>query len=987
MTLTDEQARAAFAPGSVAVVAGAGTGKTHMLTHRYLHHLAGGLSPLEIVAVTFTERAAAELRARVRRAVERSTTKGEADSGTDGDTLAELEAAPIGTLHALAARVCREHPDAAGVPADFGMLDELERAVWLGEAFTEAVGTLEVSGEVLEALPYDRLRKILRALVQEPSLAEAAFAHGPDGWPERVAAARRAATDRLVQNPAWGEAVRTVRAFSGAPGDLIETARGHTLAGFGALEAGDALGAFEHFRAVKRTGGSKKNWPGDTLATVKDALETVQTLTKAAEKEGLMALELGPADAQLGALLPVLKTAFEHVQAHLSAAKRAARVLDFADLELHALRALEHEDVRAHYRKRWRAFLIDEFQDTSPVQARLLAHLTETATVTLVGDEQQAIYGFRGADAAVFGEARAALEAGGGTLLALSESFRTHAPLVGATNGLFAPVLREHRPLRAWRQDAPCPGPHVTLHTVRAEKGVGKAVRRVQEARLLAQTLLGLVAAGTPVHDPETNALRPLRWGDVAVLTRTWGPLETFSEVFSALGIPVVHTGGGNLLETREAKDGLALVRFLADPHDDLALVALLRSPFFAVDDRALTLFARSLTDRTSWWDALPTAADEKLEAARATLEALLAQRRRDAPSRLLARADLLTGFSAVLANLPGAARRGADWSGFVDLVRRLEGGLADVFTVARRLRRLLQANTDLPRPTLAAADAVALMTVHRAKGLEWPLVVMADLGYTPQPRSAEVLFDRHLGVAFCPEGSDGPAEPAVYTLLKTRAEADEEEEARRTLYVALTRARDRLILSAAEAKGGGLGLLEPGFAALGLACEAVPHDPALSLYPTPQPPKPSPEPPAGTADDSLWSQPPTALGRYARFVEARAAAPAPPVSPLGTWDEVLAWTAELGEEWLPHLGALRDAGVAPPDPDSVGRELTVAGAATPYPAVAVWACAGFELALADAAVPDAAYDQRLVRLEPDAPLDTTVSLVQLALARHVLEG
>lgn len=991
MNLTDEQAQAAFAPGSVAVVAGAGTGKTHMLTHRYRHHLAGGLSPLEIVAVTFTERAAAELRARVRRALE--------TSGAEPDTLAELEAAPVGTLHALAARVCCDHPDAAGVPADFGMLDELERSVWLGEAFTAALGTLELSDEVLELLPFERLREVLWALVQEPSLAEAAFAHSPKTWPEQVAAARRAATDALVQNPAWQEAVRTVRACAGAPGDLIEAARQHALAGFKALGAGDAREALIHFRAVKRTGGSKENWPGDTLAQVKSALETVQTLTKAGEKEGLLALELGPADAQLETLLPVLQDAFEHVQAHLSAAKREARVLDFADLELHALRALGHESVLEHYRKRWRAFLIDEFQDTSPVQARLLARLTAGATVTLVGDEQQAIYGFRGADAAVFGEARAALGAGGGSLLALSESFRTHAPLVSATNTLFAPVLAGHRALRAWRQDAPTPAPHVTLHAVRAEKGVGKAVRRVQEARTLAETLLRLVTDEMPVHDPETDAFRPLRWGDVAILTRTWRPLETFSEVFSALGIPVVHTGGGNLLDTREAKDGLALVRVLADPHDDLALVALLRSPFFAVDDRTLTRFARTLGAgtsqevKTSWWDALQVtdllaAADGKLENARTTLSALLDGRRRDAPSRLLARADLLTGYSAVLANLPGAARRGADWAGFIDLVRRLEGGLADVFTIARRLRRLLQADTDLPRPTLAAGDAVALMTVHRAKGLEWPLVVLADLDYKGRSQDAAVLIDRHRGVALCPESvgpenSDGSVEPALYTLLKAKVRADEDEEARRTLYVALTRARDRLILSATEAKGGGLELLAPGLAALGLHCEEVPHDPALSLYPTPQLPKLSPESPFEpsevTDDEALWSKSLTALGYYARFVETRAAPPAPSV-PTDVWAEVLAWTAELGEEWLPHLEALRDAGVAPPDPDSVGRELTVSGTATPYPAVAVWACAGVEIALADAAVPDAAYDQQLLRLEPDAPLDTTVARVRQAL-------
>ena len=592
MSLTAEQAEAAFAESSVAVVAGAGTGKTHMLTHRYLHHLGSGLSPLEIVAVTFTERAAAELRARVRKVVHASTP--------DAEALAELEAAQISTLHALAARICRDHPDEAEVPADFGILDDLDKPVWLGEQFAEALHTLDLG--VLKELSYSRLRTLLWRLVQDPSISEAAFAQTPEGWPGLIQGVRLDAARALRENPGFRDAAQTIRSVQGADGDLIEGARQQALSGIAALERHEWTPALECFSVINLRGGAKKNWPPGELEAVKAALKLLRELVEEAQGYGL-ALELGPADERLADLLPALRKAFEWILAQLQSAKREARVLDFADLELHALNALGHDHVRAHYNVRWQAFLIDEFQDTSPIQAALLGQLTDTATVTLVGDEKQAIYGFRGADADVFEQVRTELSVAGGKLVSLSESFRTHAPLVEGVNTVFGPVMGSaYQGLRAARAEPPGPAPHVTLRAVVADRGVRKLSRRVQEARTLGETLRELVALQTPVHDGGTGT-RPLVWGDVAVLTRTWSPLDTFSEVFSALGIPAVHTGGGNLLETREAKDGLALVRFLADPHDNLALAALLRSPSFAVDDRTLTLFAQSLEGKQSWWE------------------------------------------------------------------------------------------------------------------------------------------------------------------------------------------------------------------------------------------------------------------------------------------------------------------------------------------------------------------------------------------------
>jgi ATP-dependent helicase/nuclease subunit A len=970
VSLTAEQAQAAFADGSVAVVAGAGTGKTHMLTNRYLHHLGQGMSPLEIVAVTFTEKAADELKARVRRAVQRA-------SSVDPEALVELEAAQISTIHALAARVCRDHPDLAEVPPDFGVLDDLERPIWLAEQLGTAMSALPEA--IFDVIPYVRLEGVLAQLLAEPSLAATAFAHGSNSWPSLVESEKSAAVQRLIGNPVWQEAVATVRAYSGSKDDLIEQARQHAVRGLDALELEKINEAFTHFAAINRRGGSNKKWPHGGLAEVKAALSVVQELTKACRKEGLVLLELGEADAELEVLLPPLKEAFEVSQAYLAAAKRRACVLDFADLELHTLKALEHAEVREHYRKRWHAFLVDEFQDTSPVQAELLERLTEGAVVTLVGDEKQAIYGFRGAEAGVFQRYRARLSASGGRTVQLSESFRTHAELVSVVNTAFAPVLGEsHQDLKAWRTDAPHGGPHITLQAVEADKGVPKSQRQVGEARAVGEAVRRFVEDGLLIHDRETNALRPIRWGDVAVLTRTWAPLDTFSEAFASLGIPAVHTGGGNLLEAREAKDGLTLIRFLADPHDDLALAALLRSPFFAVDDRTLYSFVQAHKESELWWDGLQSQHDSPLSHALVTLQALVANRRKSAPSRLLQQADYLTGYTAVIANLSGAARRQADWSGFLELVRRLEGGLSDVFAVSRRLRRIQQADVEVPRPALEADGAVALMTVHKAKGLEWPLVVLADLDYSPPNTVPDVLVDRALGVALRLEEEDGTArELALYTILKQRLSRRETEEAKRVLYVAMTRARDRVMLTATQPKGGGIELLAPGLEALEISCDGIFHDPDLSLYPN----LPLPSIPSVTdTPTALWSLSPAALGAYAQYVTAKDFVAETPPTETESWDEVLLTVADMDDAWLPHMQALREAGLPSPHLDTVFRELTERGTVTPYPAVCMWKVRTKMLAVVDVATPERDYEQALLRLDPSEPVRTTVETVRRAL-------
>jgi ATP-dependent helicase/nuclease subunit A len=624
-------------------------------------------------------------------------------------------------------------------------------------------------------------------------------------------------------------------ACAGADGDLAEENRALAVGALRNLsdpEASDdpdrVSEAFDALMSIKLRGGKKGNWSGDDLSLVKDALKRLRTRVQDEIKRGLVTLSTGPADEKLAEVLPALFSAFVRVSESLAEAKRRTRVLDFADLEACALRALEYEEVRSYYHKRWEAFLVDECQDTNPVQAEILDRLTGGAKLSVVGDEKQSIYGFRRADVGVFRGFRARVdEAPDGTEEVLATTFRSHGSLISKLNAVFSPVLGDlHQNLYANRVEPPHPAPHVRLFAVESEEKVGKAALERVEAAHIAGLVRQMVDDGIPVHDGSRT--RPAGPEDFAVLSRTWSPLEGCGEALSAVGIPSVHAGGGNLLNTREAKDGQMMLRFLAHPEDGLALVAVLRSPFFAVDDPTLHGIALNMGVGESWWDAIQACDEvpEPLSLAREVIQELLDRSRTEGPGALLASADRLTGYTAVISNLSGSERREADWRGFVELVRDLEVGHGSVFAVTRSLGRMREADVGVPRPVVAAEGAVSLMTIHSAKGLEWPVVILPDLSRVPPSFSPKVLFDPGLGVGldFGDEVGKDADPPVVHRLIKDRRTRQRKEEDKRLFYVALTRARDHLILTTTDAdtqSDCGMALLRPGFEAAGV--EAVP--------------------------------------------------------------------------------------------------------------------------------------------------------------------
>ncbi len=565
-------------PELVAIRAGAGAGKTTRITARYINHvIQDGLSPLEIVAVTFTDAAALELRSRIREKL------GEA-LGQDDDRLAELEAARISTFHSLAAAICRQHPVEAEVPSDFALLDEVQGALWLSDKLDDALDTLPE--RLYSRVPFSQMRSAIRALMSDPISAGEALEKRYRDWKVELQNLQRSAYAELITSEAWVTGTAMLSQVRGAESDILEPHRVSVIEGCHDFESSINLtDALKRILTAKLTGGKQASWP-IPVTEVKAAIKGIRELADAAFKAGLVTMKPGIEDAQMLRKVRALKHAYAIVQAELTRVKRQERLLDYSDLEVHAIKALDHNHVRRFYHARWRAFVVDEYQDTNSVQDEILKRLRTTGTSrAIVGDANQSIYGFRRADPGLIDEAAREIVNEGGTLESLDTNYRTNRSLLGDMNSVFRTLFEGgNQPFvpQEGVRDA-LMGYHDTrrcLRVFQVSMAEGSKPPRAQQLRVEALNISKLLSEmhrnRVQIFDRQTREHRAMEWGDIAIIARTWSSLDPYSDGQACLGIPHVHMGGGNLMDTREARDGYVLLRFLADPADDLALAALL---------------------------------------------------------------------------------------------------------------------------------------------------------------------------------------------------------------------------------------------------------------------------------------------------------------------------------------------------------------------------------------------------------------------------
>jgi ATP-dependent helicase/nuclease subunit A len=700
--LTDEQERAAARrEGSLLLAAGAGSGKTAVLVERFVRALReDGVAPGRILAITFTERAAGELRERVR---SRLLELGEREAARAAD------AAFVCTFHGFCARLLRAHPFSAGVEPGFQVLDEA-------------------------------LAGRLRALAFGEALA--AFLDG-----ERA------------------EAVDIVAAYGADPLRAL------------------VLGAYAHLRSE---GQSEPRLP-----------------TRAGDAHAVQAC----------ALIDELLARFG---ASYAARKRARGVLDFDDLELLARALLRaHPDVRGAWRERFELLMVDEYQDSNPRQLQVLALLDRDNLFT-VGDELQSIYGFRHADVTLFRERRERLGERGASL-ALTRNFRSQPAILAAVERVFAARMGERftplTPTRPGTEDEPVVellltdkrGWESEPQDAAAGAPPGTPWRQA-EARLLAHRIAELLAGGHA------------RAGEIVVLLRALGDLPVYEDALRRRGLRTL-AGIGGFWSDQQVGDLLAWLRALANPLDELALYSALASPLVGVSSDGLALIADTAARRGegAWHTiehragdlerVLPPPDRRRVAGFRELFAAERSTARLRPLAELLRGVILATGYEARVLSLLWGERRLANVRKLVGLARDFEAG------EGRDLRGFLDhvAHSEGPlggREADAPAcdgelDAVRLMSIHAAKGLEFPVVCVADLGREPNLRVPDLLVDGaggRVGLRLPGLGDPEPKSMLDYDELREQRRAAQEQEEDRVLYVACTRARDRLVLSGAIA-------------------------------------------------------------------------------------------------------------------------------------------------------------------------------------------
>ncbi len=767
-TFTTEQEQAASRRrGPLLLAAGAGSGKTSVLVERFVRAVrVDGIAPGRILAITFTERAAAELRARVRA---RLMELGEREAARD------TEGAPIGTFHGFCARLLRVHALTAGLDPEFAILDEAGAGRLRGLAFRRALGTLlagdrrQDAVELLAAYGSDRMQRMVLGVYAEQRSRGSARPVLPDARFSASALLELAASQSQPQSqPA-----------------LFEMERLPSAGGRGSLHPGRPA-------------------PGPSSLAAPDLQEP-----QAPDRLELEALD---ACVLLGEILVEFGDGYAALKHARPSPAGRVPALDFDDLKLCARDLLErHRGVRGEWSERIELLMVDEFQDTNRRQLALLG-LLERENLFTVGDELQAIYGFRHAEVEIFRERRRRLH-GEGAAIALAHNFRSRPPLISAINCLFGERFGDgYTPLIAARDESHEEVPVLELlltdrngwaESPYAQRIAGTlppaTIWRQAEARLLAQRVAELVAGGHAAA------------GEVAVLLRAATDLPVYERALEERGLRTL-AAVGSFWGHQQVGDLLAWLRALANPLDELALYSALASPLVGTSSDGLALVGlQAKAEGVGAWATIARAEGDLYHhlcaADRERLERFaerFATERSAAPTlspaELLLRAIAHSGYERHVRSLPWGERRLANIHKLLRLARRFEAaegrdlrGFLD--HVAQR--RAYAENSEPHAPTGSEPDAVRLMTIHAAKGLEFPVVCLADLGRVGNGTAPDLLVDgERVGLRLA--RLDGSASVAClrYEELceeRRRAESAEEE---RILYVAMTRARERLLLS-----------------------------------------------------------------------------------------------------------------------------------------------------------------------------------------------
>lgn len=853
---TDQQRRAIETrQTSVSLSAGAGCGKTFVLTERFLSHLEPGDADAppadlhELIAITFTDRAAREMRDRIQK---QCYERLQAATGEKADywlrLLRSLDTARISTIHSFCGALLRAHAVEARLDPRFTVIEQTQADTLAAELIDDVLREkLSEQDQALIGLTVqfglDRLRAMIASLLAGGRTIDfdTWLARGADEvtaiWDHhRAEAVVPHILQQVVDFPATRQLLRDICHLKDSTGILRERCQALSRI-VPALPrsknpAADLDDIFQNAR-IQGT-GKREHWPDGSLYD-RFKVSAEQVRKQAQWAKGFLEFDRAAAQADAVAGLELLKLV-KAVLDRYEARKSELAWLDFNDLLVRARDLLvnpEYAELQRRLSSQVQLLLVDECQDTDPIQVGLIKALCgarfHAGQLFFVGDYKQSIYRFRGADPGIFRSLQQETPQTG--RLPLSVNFRSQPAILDFVNAVFHDVplggdaaTLTYEPLQPQRpQVSSTPAVEFLWAKANRKRHEGGATdeARKREAELIARRIRGMLDRHEPLAAQQDNgawSTRTVRQGDIAILFQAMSKVQHYEEALRRHGIDYYLVGGHAFYAQQEIYDVVNLLRSLVSPADQIALAGALRSPIFALDDETLYwlgqhpqgLAAGLFADRLP--AELTTPQHARAHFAADTLRHLRQRKDRMPIATLLNESLALTGYDATLLGEFLGERKLANLRKLIEQARTFDR--SGVMGLADFIVQLAEFVAQQPREPLAAthpegADVVRLMTIHQAKGLEFPVVFVPDVDRTKRGEDEPAVWHPQLGpLVKAPTRNDEDEHLTGLDLYRVMSATEAEAERLRLLYVATTRAADYLVLS-----GGVFDLQKPSAA------------------------------------------------------------------------------------------------------------------------------------------------------------------------------
>jgi len=834
-TLTEEQKNAVFSDARViGVDASAGSGKTRVLTARILRLLIEKQIDLnDIVAITFTEKASAEMKQRLRDAFREFATHANSQELTRWRWLEQqLESAHICTIHSFCSSILREYALKLGFDPDFRIIDEQENFLLLDKFIREQLlNHIENDANAFELaveLSIDGLIKIIRTLFENALsiihwIEQTKYYSTPEKYAEAFVEHVKQSYEQLLLNfkkslsiKLWILQLQQFENKLSNPEDSWEIRRKTLIEELNKIQQAEnavtVLNIIDKIlnEKTKRTSRSEED------KTTTDQIKKIINKIKEQLKKIYITEWEDSYSKKVLTLNYKLIHLFEKLYQQWTQQKREEGWVNFDDLiYLTRIFLNQYPDICKEIAQKTKYIFVDEFQDTDREQAILINELlqaSDNVSLFFVGDAKQSIYMFRGAEVKVFQNQQKTTD----KVISLTKNFRSVPEIINFINTFFSntnllfDVEEPYQNMVPHRQPYQQPRVEFLFSPSPDDTTNNEDIYDI-EAITIANRITDSIEKGTiNIYDEQTNQLRGAQYGDFAILFRTTTHLYQYEKALRDLGIPYQVVSGRGFFEVEEVKDILNFIHILLNPYHDISLLSFLRGPFCGLSDEQIIRWRIYAPLYELILDNIPIPEQVSHDNAYIrvrTLYRTISNKKHLPVYELIQHIITETGYEAVLSAQSFGTQKIGNLQKLLALTNAYQETLPlNLYNYHRLINRLkseiLEGEADL---NLEPQNAVILTTIHKAKGLEFPIVIIPDLHSSHKNRYLErIRFHRDIGISlsldseFSGELENKNSDKIPWQkIIELQNNFDTEQEYARLLYVALTRAKDYLILSA----------------------------------------------------------------------------------------------------------------------------------------------------------------------------------------------